>query len=537
MKINTLNQSQEAKELAHPESFVAEEKFRLLVESVKDYGIFLMDPNGHIQSWNEGAERIKGYTASEIIGKHFSIFYTEKDLRSHHPEDELRIATEKGRYEEEGWRVRKNGTTFWANIVITALRDKDNKLIGFAKVTRDLTERKEMEDKLRRSEERARKMFEDIKDYSLISLTSEGTVASWNEGARRIIGYEAKEILGRHYSIFSDAEDRKMGKCDYELKEAFETGRFEDEGWRIRKDGTKFWANVSLTPIRNDSGLHIGFTMVTRDMTERKRSDDLLRMAYSNLERRIEERTKELLLTNEKLQEAIHVRDEFLSIASHELRTPLTPLKLQVQGLLAGIRKGTLPSFKEDRLERMAETCEKAISRLSNLIENLLDVSRINMGRLVLNFEKFDLVNLAQEIIERYRTQILASGSEVNLHTNEPVEGHFDRLRMEQVLVNLLTNGLKYGKGLPIDITVTIESGVATLEFKDQGLGIEPQHHEKIFQRFERINSSDTLGGMGLGLFITKQIVEAHGGTISVQSTLGHGATFIVKLPLRRSLD
>ena len=185
----------------------------------------------------------------------------------------------------------------------------------------------------------------------------------------------------------------------------------------------------------------------------------------------------------------------------------------------------------------MAETCEKAISRLSNLIENLLDVSRINMGRLVLNFEKFDLVNLAQEIIERYRTQILASGSEVNLHTNEPVEGHFDRLRMEQVLVNLLTNGLKYGRGLPIDITVKIESGVATLEFKDQGLGIESQHHEKIFQRFERINTNDTLGGMGLGLFITKQIVEAHGGTISVQSTLGHGSTFIVKLPLRRSLD
>lgn len=516
----------------------AEEKFSLLVDSVRDYGIFLIDPKGNILSWNTGAERIKGYTSDEVIGKHFSIFYTDADIQRRHPQHELELALKNGKYEEEGWRLRKNGTKFWANVVITALKDKKGNHVGFAKVTRDLSERKEAEEKLIKSEERLRKMFEGIKDYAMILLDPEGNVTSWNEGARRINGYEANEILGKSFKTFYPAQDIQMGKCDYELVEAAETGRFEDEGWRIRKDGTKFWASVLITAIRDDNGKVLGFSKVTHDITDRKRSDDLLKMAYSNLEKRVEERTSDLLRINDQLSEAVRTRDEFLSIASHELRTPLTPLKLQVQNFINNIRKGTIKTMPEERLQRMGDTCERALNRLTSLIDNLLDVSRINSGKLNLNFEDVNLAELAAEILERYKFDIQSAGSVTELTIKENVVGYFDRLRIEQIFLNLLTNSLKYGNKKPIQIEISKERGFAKIIFKDNGMGISNKDFERIFERFERVNdnSNPNAGGLGLGLFITKQIVEAHGGTITVNSKEGEGASFTVLLPLEKQI-
>lgn len=509
-----------------------EEKFRLLVESVRDYGIFLIDKKGFIESWNIGAERIKGYQADEIIGKHFSIFYTSEDKIRRHPQFELEIAEKIGKYEEEGWRVRKDGTRFWSNIVITALRDKTGALVGFAKVTRDLTERKNAEEKLKLSEERARKMFESVKDYAMITLNCDGTIATWNEGARRIKGYETKEIIGKHFSVFYPETDIQMGKCEYGLNEAIETGRFEDDGWQVRKDGTRFWASVIITAIRDNDGSIIAFSQVTRDMTERKRTDDLLRMSYANLEKRIDERTNQLMSTNIKLQEAIQVRDEFLSIASHELRTPLTPLKLQVQRLLKSIHHKTLHSMSEKSLEKIISGCDTSISRLSSLIDNLLDVSRINMGKLNLNIEKFDLKEMASELLDRYRLEIRNSETDVTLTVKDPIWGNFDRLRIEQVFTNLLTNALKYGERKPVRIEIYEENGCAHFTFHDRGLGIPPKDLERVFERFERLHAEDTVGGLGLGLYITRQIIEAHGGTINAESSKEWGTLFKVKIPL-----
>ncbi|WP_408098022.1 PAS domain S-box protein [Peredibacter sp. HCB2-198] len=511
---------------------LAEEKFRLLVESVRDYGIFLIDKQGFIESWNIGAQRIKGYSADEAIGKHFSIFYTSEDKIRRHPQYELEIAEKVGKYEEEGWRVRKDGTKFWSHIVITALRDKRGELVGFAKVTRDLTERKNAEEQLKLSEERARKMFESVKDYAMITLNCDGTVATWNEGARRIKGYEAKEIVGKHFSLFYPDQDIQMGKCEYELKEAIETGRLEDEGWRIRKDGTRFWASVAITAIRDNDGTVIAFSQVTRDMTDRKRADDLLKMSYSNLEKRIDERTNQLMSTNIKLQDAIQVRDEFLSIASHELRTPLTPLKLQIQRLLKNIQNKSLSNMSEKSLEKIMSSCDTSISRLSSLIDNLLDVSRINMGKLNLNVETFDLKEMALELIERHKLEISNSDTEVTIIAKDPIWGSFDRLRVEQVFTNLLTNALKYGNRKPVRIEVYEEMGWVHLSFHDRGLGIAPNDLERVFERFERLHAEDTVGGLGLGLYITRQIIEAHGGTIKADSSKEWGTVFQVKMPL-----
>ena len=218
-----------------------EHSFRLLVDTVRDYGIFMLDPAGHVISWNAGAEAIKGYRAQEILGRHFSTFYTSEDIARGFPDHELVVAAQTGRYEDEGWRVKKDGSRFWANVIITALRDIHGVLIGFAKVTRDLTERRKHEEALRESEERFRILIEGVKDYAIFMLDPKGFVTSWNAGAQKIKGYQAHEIIGSHFSRFYEAEAIRTGYPDQELFAATLDGRWEDEGWRVRKDGSRLW--------------------------------------------------------------------------------------------------------------------------------------------------------------------------------------------------------------------------------------------------------------------------------------------------------
>ena len=250
------------------------ELHRLLVESVQDYAIFALDTAGYILSWNAGAQRFKGYTADEIVGKHFSIFYPQERIASGFPEYELREAARTGRFEDEGWRIRKDGTRFWASVVLTALRDSTGTLVGYAKVTRDLTERRGAEEALRLSEERFRLIVQNVQDYAIFMLDPSGHVATWNDGAQRIKQYTAEEIIGKHFSIFYPPDRIAEQFPQYELREAERTGHFEDEGWRLRKDGSRFWANVVITALRDSGGHLIGFSKVTRDLTERRASED-----------------------------------------------------------------------------------------------------------------------------------------------------------------------------------------------------------------------------------------------------------------------
>ena len=246
------------------------ELHRLLVESVDDYAIFALDPDGFILSWNAGARRFKGYTGDEIIGKHFSIFYPREKIEEGFPEYELREAARVGRLEDEGWRVRKDGTRFWANVVITALRDRSRRLVGYAKVTRDLTERRMAEEALRESEQRFRLLVEGVKDYAIFMLDSTGHITTWNQGAQRIKGYTPDEIIGKHFSVFYPPDVIAAGHPQHELEIAVSKGVYEEEGWRVRKDGSRFWANVVITALRRPDGSLAGFAKVTRDLTERR---------------------------------------------------------------------------------------------------------------------------------------------------------------------------------------------------------------------------------------------------------------------------
>jgi PAS domain S-box-containing protein len=254
-----------------------DEPFRRLVEGVRDYAIFLLDTEGNVASWNEGAERLKGYQPAEIIGRHFSTFYPQAAIDKRWPQHELETAARVGRFEDEGWRVRKDGSLFWANVLITAIRDPNGHLIGYSKITRDLTERRENEERLRRSEERFRAIVEGVHDYAIFMLDPDGRVASWNSGAERINGYREPDIIGRHFSIFYPPEALEVDWPGKELREAVRTGHFEDEGWRVRKDGTRFWANVVITALRDASGTLRGFSKITRDLTERRENEERLR--------------------------------------------------------------------------------------------------------------------------------------------------------------------------------------------------------------------------------------------------------------------
>jgi PAS domain S-box-containing protein len=252
-------------------------QFRVFVDSVRDYALIMLDPSGYIVSWNSGAAAIKGYTSDEIVGRHFTRFYPQEALDRGLPQRELVVARETGRFEDEGWRIRKDGSRFWANVVITALRDSTGELIGFAKVTRDLTERRKAEESMRTSEARFRALIQGVRDYAIFMLDPEGRVATWNEGAEHIKGYTAEEIIGSHFSKFYPNDALERGMPQHELTTAMTEGRFEDEGWRLRKDGSHFWANVVLTAIRDANGQLVGFSKITRDLTERRRHENALK--------------------------------------------------------------------------------------------------------------------------------------------------------------------------------------------------------------------------------------------------------------------
>jgi PAS domain S-box-containing protein len=312
-----------------------EQQFEQLVAGVRDYAIFLLDRDGYVRSWNVGAERIKGYRPEEIIGHHFSQFYAKEAVTSGWPAHELSVAAATGRFEDEGWRVRKDGSRFWANVVITALKDDAGGLRGFLKITRDMTDRKQGEEKLRLSEERFRLMIEGVKDYAVFMLDSQGRVATWNEGAQRINGYKADEIIGCHFSQFYPKEAVDRGWPDEELRLAARDGRLEDEGWRVRKDGTTFWANVIITALRDSSGKLVGFVKVTRDLSERRQAEEnarrllqeeAARKAAEAAAEEIERQREQLQVTLKSIGDAVIVTDQ------HGIITFVNPVAAKLTG-------------------------------------------------------------------------------------------------------------------------------------------------------------------------------------------------------------
>jgi PAS domain S-box-containing protein len=480
-----------------------EGRFQLLIEGVIDYGIFVLDPDGHVISWNTGAEKLKGYTREDIIGKHFSIFYPPEANATGWPQEELRRARQLGRFEDEGWRVRKDGTRFWANVIITAVRDEHGELNGYVKITRDLTERRRHEEELRESEQRFRLLVDSVRDYAIFMLDVDGTVRSWNAGAQALKGYSASEIIGRHFSTFYTPQDQQAGKPATELRMARSSGRVEDEGWRVRKDGTLFWANVIVTAVYGSDGALIGFAKVTRDMTQRRRLEELERSG--------------------------RMMNEFLAMLAHELRNPLAPMRNAVT--VMQLETIASPSLRDCR-----DIIDRQLTHVTRLVDDLLDIGRLSTGKIKLRrqLQRVDevvarSVETVQPLMQSHRHTLEVAQMDSALQVNG------DPTRLTQIVQNLLANSAKYTPdGGRIRIEVLGGGGFVTIAVSDNGRGIEPGNLDRIFGMFvQGENGAPNESGLGIGLTLARSLAEMHGGSLDAQSPgAGQGSTFTVRLPL-----
>jgi PAS domain S-box-containing protein len=509
------------------------EEFEPLVDAVQDYAIFMLDPGGVIRSWNRGGSRIFGYDEDEAVGKNFLLTYEPQDLASEKPRKQLETAIREGRVEDEGWRLRKDGSRFWTNEIITLLLDEKGGHRGFVIVTRDMTERRQAEEQLRQSSEVFQLLVSAVREYAIFMLDPEGNIATWNDGAQRIKQYKPEEIIGRHFSTFYSEEDVQNGKPARELAIARAEGSVEDVGWRIRKDGTRFWANVVITAVRDAHGQLRGFAKVTRDITDRKKAEETQRALLEQREARLkaEEERRHVEDSYHVAQEANRAKDEFLMTLSHELRTPMTAILGWARML--PIMKPDDPAFQE-----AVVSIAQGAQLQARLIDDILDVSRIVSGKLRLAPETVDMARVIANSIDGVSST--AEAKQITLTVSlAPDLGLIiaDATRLQQVIWNLLSNAVKFTpRHGTVELSARRTASHVQITVHDSGEGIDPQFLPHIFEPFRQAESPQTRvhGGLGLGLSIVRYIAEAHGGTVSAESVgRGKGATFTVTLPVR----
>jgi PAS domain S-box-containing protein len=476
--------------------------YRQMVETVSDYSIILLDPGGIVISWNDGARKLKGYDAPEAMGRHFSLFYPSELLEQGQPELALEAARKTGRMEEEGWRLRKDGTRFWASVVLTRMTAPGGEVRGFSMITRDLSERRRQDEMLRMSEERFRLLVEGVKDYAIFMLDPGGHIVSWNLGAQKNKGYEASEIIGQHFSVFYPPEVAAIGWPEQELRNALRDGRFEDEGWRIRKDGSRFWASVVITALHDATGRHRGFAKVTRDLTERRRVT-----ALEDEGRRV---------TN------------FLAMLGHELRNPLAPISNALELLKREKTESAVIAHGRDIIGRQ-------LRQMTRLVDDLLDVGRITSGKIHLESKPVRLRDAIAEAAEAVRPLIDSKSQALHLHCGQDdpwISG--DRARIIQIVSNLIHNAAKFThNGGNIHVSLSQVGEDADISVRDDGPGIPPKDLQRIFDLFVQgeQNMARTQGGLGLGLSLVQQLTALHEGRVSAFSTgrAGEGSEFVVQ--------
>jgi len=491
----------------------------MLVDSVHDYAIYMLDPNGIVISWNSGAQRFKGYTAPEIIGQPYALFFTEEDRAEDRPRRALEIALAEGRYETEGWRVRKDGTRFWVNAVIDPIRDETGSLVGFAKVTRDITERRMAQEALRQSEERFRLLVQGVTDYAIFMLDPAGYITNWNAGARRMKGYDADEIVGQHFSRFYSEEDLAAGVPARALAIAKQEGRFETEGWRVRKDGTRFWANVVIDAIRNNGGDLVGFAKITRDITERRQMQTAL------------DEARTALFQAQKME----ALGQLTGGIAHDFNN-----LLQAIGGSLEVVEQRLASGRSDVHQHLS-AARTAVSRAAAMTQRLLAFAR----RQPLRPDGTDL----RALIEGMHALIERSvGEGIRVETVLPSGAWaalVDANQLESALLNLAINArdaMPEGGRLvievanarleeaPADTTASFKPGdYVRLTVTDTGTGMPPDVLERVYEPF--FTTKPTGQGTGLGLSQLYGFVQQSGGYVRIDSTVGQGTSVTIHLP------
>ncbi|MGO7398435.1 hybrid sensor histidine kinase/response regulator [Rhizobium ruizarguesonis] len=499
----------------HDTSLDEEGRFRLLVDAITDYAIYMLSPEGIITSWNTGAQRFKGYRPSEILGQHFSRFYLEEDRAAGVPARALATAEKHGRFEGEGWRQRKDGTCFWAHVIIDPIRRPSGELIGYAKITRDLTERRAAEKAIRQSEEQFRRLVQGVSDYAIYMLDPDGNVSSWNFGAERIKGYRPREIIGRHFSTFYTPEDREAGVPQTALRLARAEGRFEREGWRVRKDGSRFWASVVIDVIRDDEGDVLGFAKITRDITEKMETQRAL------------EQAREELFQSQKM-EAI---GQLTGGIAHDFNN----LLMAVLGSLEILKK-RMP--RDLSLTSLVDNAMQGAQRGAALTQRMLAFSR----RQELHMEPIDVSGLVRGMMDMLSRSL---GPLTVIETSFPVRLPTiltDPNQLEMAILNLVVNARDAmpsgGRIVLRACEESLSSGNGPLSpgryvriaVTDEGEGMDAKTLEQAITPF--FTTKGVGKGTGLGLSMVQGLASQSGGRLMMKSSLGEGTTAELWFPV-----
>lgn len=480
--------------------------FESMIESVLDYAIILLDLEGNVRHWNRGAQATTGYKAEEIIGQNFRRFFVPKDLEQGIPEYLINAALRDGRVFDEGQRIRKDGSTFWAHVTITATHGKDGEMIGYTEVTRDLTHAKLAEDQLlaktaelESSQVRFKHMVEEVQDYAILLLDENGYVEHWNRGAEKIKGYTADEIVGKHFRIFYTEDGIKSGHPEYIINAARREGRAVDEGWRVNKDGSLFWAHVVFTAIHDQQGKVTGFSKVTHDLTETKRAEETLR-------------AKNLELEN------------FAFAASHDLKSPVRNISF-LSSMIHEDFGDQLPADCRDLVEQISSTAQ----RMDQLVNAILVHARLGIEQ---SIDQVDLNDVVNDVLEDLAGITSNCDAVVQVLSLPTVRGNATYLRL--LFQNLIENSLKYAdddRTPRIRISSDANESHCTITLADNGIGIPPAHCERIFTMFQRLSNSKARDGLGVGLAHCAKIVHLHSGKIWAESEDGQGSTMFIQFP------
>ncbi len=503
-----------------PVTEIQDERYRLLIDAITDYAIYMLDPDGRISSWNPGAERFKGYREPEILGHHFSRFYTPEDNTRGLPARALHRARTEGRFENEGWRVRKDGSRFWAHVIIDPIWSPTGTLLGFAKITRDLTERRQAELELKSSEQKFQLLVQAVSDYAIYMLDPTGHITNWNSGAQRIKGYDANEIIGSHFSRFYTEEDRAAGLPEFGLERARKDGRFEKEGVRVRKDGSRFLAHVTIDAIRDEAGQILGFAKVTHDITEKVEAQNALN------------RTREELFQAQKM-EAI---GQLTGGIAHDFNN----LLMAILGSLEILKK-RLPD--DPSIMPLLDNAIQGADRGVALIQRMLAYSR----RQDLHLAPVDIPSVVAGMMEFVQRSVGAAIQiETDLEDNLP-NVLTDAVQLETALLNLMVNArdaMPYGGTItvraarlqePDGLSGTTGAGFLRLAVSDTGEGMDEETLERAATPF--FTTKGVGKGTGLGLSMVQGLVEQSGGKLLIESRKGEGTTISLLLPLAQNAD
>ena len=493
-----------------------EGRYRLLVEAVTDYAIYMLDPHGTVVSWNPGAQRLKGYTEAEILGQHFSRFYSEEDRQAGSPARTLATAAREGRFEAEGWRMRKDGGRFWAHVVVDPIRAASGELLGFAKVTRDLTERKLAEESLRRSEEQFKLLVQGVTDYAIYMLDEQGIVSSWNAGAQRIKGYSVDEVVGTHFSRFYRPEDRDRGDPAKALATAARDGRFEAEGWRVRKDGSQFWANVVIDPIRDAANRIIGFAKITRDVTEKREAALAL------------ERAREALFQSQKLDAIGQLSGGIAHDFNNLLMVILSSLELLgrripaderlsklIQNATAGAKRGVALTQRMLAFARRQELHPVAV-KVPDLVDGMLELLERSLGPMIRVETTFE-PDLPAVLVDANQLELAILNLALNARDAMPDGG--------TLVIAAREDHAADESGKP-----AVASRCIRLSVADSGTGMDAATLARAAEPF--FTTKGVGKGTGLGLPMVYGLAAQSGGRFALTSTPGQGTTAELWLPL-----